>query len=200
MKHYLLLGALFLHSFLARADSWDAPRTVDYYSADSNYFVRVVPTFIPDKYYAWRNASLKKKQRYAPADTMVVHCHATLFHREGTNKQAVVVWHQNLINRVAPMQALVSNDGRYVVTLDNWASLGYGVDVVVVYDELGLMRKRVNLEAVSPFPLNRYTRSISSLWWRCGASLTNHILELCFIDQDKQRVSKQLTLPDLTPG
>lgn len=198
MKYFLLLCALFFCTSTAWADFWDSPKTVDYYSADSSYFVRVVPTFIPAKYYNWREASAKKKRRYAPTDTTIVYCHATLFHRTG--KQVEAVWHQDLINQKAPVKALVSNDGRYVVTLDNWASVGYGVDVVVVYDQHGALSKRVNLETVSPYPINQYFRSISSLWWRCGATLpNNNSLELCFVDKDKHTVSKQYTLPELTP-
>jgi hypothetical protein len=196
MKGWLLFCTLFGGPALARADSWDSPKTTDYYSADSSYFLRVVPTFVPAKYHEWLQASVKKKRRYAPTDTLMVHCHATLLHR--VSQQSVAVWHQDLINRIAPQHVLVSNDGRYVVTLDNWASLGYGLDVVVVYDEKGALRKRVQLDAVSPYPLNDYWLSISSLWWRCGAKFTDtKTVELCFLDKNKHTITKRFILPEL---
>jgi hypothetical protein len=34
---------------------------------------------------------------------------------------------------VAPVSALVSEDGAYLITFDNWHSMGYGDDVVVLY-------------------------------------------------------------------
>ena len=197
MKYWLVLCAFCSHLGSAWADSWELPKTRDYYSSDSSYLLRVVPTIIPAKYWEWQAAKPKKRSRYSPQDTTIVHCYATLFHR--VQKDLVPVWKQDLVNRIAPMHALVSNDGRYVVTLDNWASLGYGVDVVVVYDHQGAMRKRTNLESLSPYPLNQYRITVSSLWWRCGEQFVdNTTIELCFRDRAGNNTSKQYPLPELT--
>lgn len=53
--------------------------------------------------------------------------------------QRVARW--RFVNEVATVSALVANDGT-VVTFDNWHSMGYGDDVVVIYRSDGtLIRK-----------------------------------------------------------
>jgi hypothetical protein len=46
------------------------------------------------------------------------------------------------------------------VTFDNWYSMGYGVDVLAIYDDKGMLLKRHMLEDISPFPINTYEMSI----------------------------------------
>lgn len=65
----------------------------------------------------------------APRDV----CTATLYERKFLVWYAPK-WTAPLSNRVAPVSALVSDSGRYVVTFDNWDQVGYGDDVVAVYD------------------------------------------------------------------
>jgi len=167
------------------ADESRIPLPHDYYSADSNHFLRVVPLSIPAKYYQWQQAKPKRKARFSPQDTLVVACHAILYQR--TPNGPHIVWKQDLINQVAPTTVLVSNDGRYVVTFDNWSSMGYGVDVMVVYDHQGYLLKRYNLEQISPFPINLYDRTISSIWWRCETQFTApDQLSICFLTKDKR--------------
>ncbi|MCC3155816.1 hypothetical protein LJ737_01110 [Hymenobacter sp. 15J16-1T3B] len=178
------------------ADSWDLPTTYDYYSADSSYFVRIVPLLVPDKYYRWQAAKLKRKNRFSAADTVIVPCHAMLYQRTPTGPR--LIWKESLINRIAPVEALVSNDGRYVVTFDNWSSMGYGVDVMVVYNNQGHLLKRYNLEQLSPFPINQYMRSISSMWWRCDAGfVAADRIAICFQTQDKKTQNRTYSLAKL---
>ena len=191
---FLILCLLFAH--LSLADSWSPPKTKRYYSPDSSYFVDIVPQHIPTKYYAWRGAKPHKKHRFAATDTIVTPCSAAMFRLQGPD--TVKVWEQQLINRVAPLSALVSNDGHYLVTFDNWASVGYGVDVLAVYDEQGLLLKRYTLDEFSPFPLNTYRRSISSLWWMCAARLTApHQVEICFQNEKKEQKRRSFNLETL---
>ncbi|OON70715.1 hypothetical protein [Hymenobacter sp. CRA2] len=181
---------------LLLADSWAPPTTHDYYSADSSHFVRVVPLLVPDKYYQWRKAKPNRQKRFSSRDTTVVPCHAMLYRRTANGPQ--LLWQESLINRIAPVTALVSNDGRYVVTFDNWSSMGYGVDVMVVYDGQGHLLRRYNLEQLSPFPINQYMRSISSMWWRCDASIVSpERVAICFQTQDKQVQNRTYSLAKL---
>jgi len=77
-----------------------------------------------------------------------------------------ILWKRKLVNEVAPVEALVSADGSYVVTFDNWHSVGYGDDVVVIYGRSGELIRSLSLadivgaERASDFP-----RSVSSIWW-----------------------------------
>lgn len=109
-----------------------------------------------------------------------------------------LIWNENLINSIAPESAIVSNDGKYLTTFDNWASLGYGVNVLVVYDLKGMLIKRHNLEEISPFPINRYMISVSSMWWRCGAEFVDERnVKLCFLDKEKNVEIRNYSLQEL---
>jgi hypothetical protein len=57
---------------------------------------------------------------------------------------------------------------------------------MAIYDESGGLIKRYQLEDISPFPINEFQLSISSIWWRCGAKyLDNQTVEICFQDKNQ---------------
>ena len=121
---------------LSKADSWELPKVKDYFSEDSSFMLRVTPTFIPEKYYEYRYNTRKRKKRYSAQDTTVTLCYARLYQIKSQG-DTIEVWNRKLINKIAPVYALVSNDGQRVITLDNWHSMGYGLDVLAVYNENG---------------------------------------------------------------
>lgn len=70
------------------------------------------------------------------------------------------------------MDTLVTDDGKYVVTLDNWGSMGSGDDLVVIYGEHGERLNQFGIDRLLPPLYIRYLpRSVSSLRWRAGHSL-----------------------------
>lgn len=190
MRITIIISIFCLWTFELHADSWRAPRTKRYFSEDSSYMLKVVPKFIPEKYYKWVNAKPRRKKRFTQQDTTIIPCHATLYRVIGA-QDTVELWNRKLINLVAPVTVLVSNDGSRVVTLDNWHSMGYGLDVFAVYNERGDLIKRYQLDEFSVFPLNDYKFSISSIWWRCGAELLNvkRKIKLCMRTEDEQTAS-----------
>lgn len=180
-----LLAILFLTFISSRivADTWKSPETKNYFSENRKYFVKVFPTSTPEKYYKWRTAKPKKKSKFSEKDTTIILCHAILYKIEGAD--TIEIWKQKLINRIAPETVIVANDGKSIVTFNNWGSVGYGIDVMVTYDEFGGLVKRYQLEDFSPFPINHYEMSISSLWWCCGVKyIDNQKIEICFRDED----------------
>lgn len=181
------------------ADYWDPPKTRRYYSPDSSWFAEVVPLYTPVKYWTYRDAKPRRRHKFTAADTVIVPCHATMFRLQGSD--TLKVWEKQLINRVAPARVLVSTNGRYLITIDNWGSVGYGVDVLVVYDVQGNLLKRYALEDFSPFPINTYWRSISSLWWNCGLEWqAPYMLNLCFQNEQKQEKNRAFNLETLQFG
>tara|TARA_B110000483_G_C17765402_1_gene377726 strand:- start:294 stop:464 length:171 start_codon:yes stop_codon:yes gene_type:complete len=52
---------------------------------------------------------------------------------------------KKLINYISRVEALVSNNGTRIVAIDNWHSLGYGIDVFVVYNEKENWLNAINL-------------------------------------------------------
>lgn len=184
MKNYILIILTLLLADKVSADSWAPPKVKDYYNSDSTFYVRIFPQQIPDKYYKWVQASPRKKKKFQPSDTLVTPCFARMY--KVTEGEDSLIWEKKLINRVAPVTAIVSNDGKYLVTFDNWHSMGYGVDVMAYYNEKGDLIRRHMLEDISPFPINTYEISISSIWWRCGQEfIDNQRISICFVDENE---------------
>lgn len=172
-----------------KADFWDDPKVENYFSNNGEYLLTVYPTQIPKKYFAWLHTNPKKKQKFSATDTTIVHCYAILYKIVDNHK--IEVWNKQLMNRSAPVEVIISNDGKFVITFDNWHEMGYGVNVMVCYDEKGNLSRRYSLENISPFPINDYFFSVSSIVWRCGVNfISNQTIEICFIDRNKN--SKKL--------
>ena len=61
---------------------------------------------------------------------------------------------------------MVSDDGRHVVTFDNWHAVGRGDDVVAFYSA-GRQLAKYSLEQIlTPQELTRVPMTVSSMWWR----------------------------------
>ena len=197
MKKISLTTLIILFSsYWTMSDIWAPPTTKDYYNADKTYFVRIVPQTVPEKFWRWFNAKPKKKQKFNASDTTITPCHAVMFKK--TNGGDSLVWKKNLINKVTPVSAFVSVDAKYLVTFDNWHTMGYGVDVMVYYDNQGNLIKRHMLEDISPFPINTYSTSMSSIRWRCDTKfLDKNRIEICFVDENE---SKKTRIYDLDKG
>lgn len=187
---FVLLFILVLLAGKTSPDTWAPPSIRSYLSENGQFLLKVYPTEIPKNYYKWHSAKPKRKSRFSVEDTTIVHCHAILY--EINHTDTIQIWNKRLINRMAPSFAIVADDGKSVVTFDNWGSLGAGIDVMVTYGECGNMVKRYNLEEFSPFPINNYLMSISSIWWRCGAKyISNDEIEICFSD-DKENTETRI--------
>ncbi len=166
-----------LVSINVKADSWELPKVKTYYSENKEYKLIVTPQIIPDKYYEWSyyknnkypqtKKLLRKKEKFmqkvSAQDTILIPCIAELYRIN--NNDSIQIWRKPLLNDICPTYAIVANDGSSIVTLENWFSKGYGVNVFVVYNENGEAKRTYKLEEISPFPLNDYQRSISSLYW-----------------------------------
>ena len=170
-----------------RSDTWLPPKITRYFSENGNFMLKVIPRSIPGKFYEWIEAGPSEKKNFTAKDTTIVHCHA-IFYQVLGDGDTLKIWKKQLINELAPVTALVSNDGQRVVTLDNWHAMGYGVDVMAVYNELGELVKRYSLDDFTLFPLNEYSRSISSIWWRCGAEMIDNgqKIKLCMHTPDNR--------------
>ena len=183
-KLIVLFGLLTLFSTKTNADSWNSPSVARYYSDNGQFMLKIMPTFIPDKYWDWKSSKPKKRIKYTAKDTVIIKCHAFLYSIK--NKDTIEIWNKKLINDIAPVTAIISNNGKSVITFDNWSSMGYGLDVMVVYDSNGGLIKRYQLENFSPIPINDYFISISSIWWRCGVRfIDENSVEICFKDDKK---------------
>lgn len=179
----LFISLAFSFSF----DSWKWPEVRDYYSADSTFMVRVIPANIPEYLYH-RPGCKRKLNQLEKEDTTYIPSQAQLF-QITESADTLLVWKEKLINYVAPRKVIISNDGRYMVTIDNWASLGGGLDVFVVYDgKTGMLLNRYALDDFSPFPINQYMMTISSIWWSCDNYFEeNNRINICAQNENEER-------------
>jgi hypothetical protein len=160
----VFLVALFAISAAnSSADSWALPTKQRYCSANGKHCVEVDPKPIESQ-FRYFDDHVKKadnpgagtgKPGSAIATTLVRN------RREYTRGRSFP-----LLNEVAPVNALVSGDGRYIVTFDNWHAVGWGDNVIVIYRADGSVIKKYSLvDLLSQKKVDRLPRSVSSIWW-----------------------------------
>jgi len=143
LRWLLVLAGLACFSWPARADNWPLPKAEVYRSANGHFEFTVVPPDWPER----------------------GHAHGTLA-RAGQGVGKDEVWKRVLVNPVAPVSALVSDSGDYVVTFDNWFRTGLGDQVIVIYDGRGRLVASLGLEDLMPGELvEALPRSFSSIRW-----------------------------------
>lgn len=195
---YILILSGLLISMTGKADTWDNPNVKTYYSENKVFKLIITPKMTSDKYYLWdyyksnkhpqTKKILRKKEKFMRSilaqDTVLIPCTGELYRIKGTD--SVLIWKRTLLNDVCPVNARVANDGSSIVTIDNWYSTGYGVNVFVVYDDNGNAKKTYKLDEISPFSLNDYLMSISSIiWYDKIEYIENDRIELVFESRDK---------------
>jgi hypothetical protein len=127
------------------ADTWLPPTEQNYYSANQEYFLRVVPG---------DGSSPARGTLYE----VVVDAAA--------GGDALVKWSRELENPYAPVKVLVAGDGRYVVTFDDWGMVGYGPNVVVIYGPGGELSRAFALEdLLTEEEIAAVPATVSSRWW-----------------------------------
>ena len=147
------------------ADSWTLPKKQRYYSPNKKYLVEVTPKklesqlkYFEDKVNSKEDAGAEKGLKNNRA--------MGAFNVRGADGRYSKRYEFPLVNEVSPVVALVSSSGRYVVTFDNWHSVGYGDDVVVIYRSNGSLIKKYSLEdLLTEGDIETLPRSVSSIWW-----------------------------------
>ena len=150
----------------ALADEWMSPTKQAYESADHSARLTVVPRELtgPSAYFEDKTAG--HEPAGAPAGSKTTSATAILETRDASGRW-VTSWTKPLVNEVAPVDVIVASDGRGIVTLDNWHSMGYGTDTIVVYDGQGNVIRALALENVFPkWFVAAQPHSVSSIWWR----------------------------------
>jgi hypothetical protein len=156
----------------ALADSWAPPSKQTYVSADKKVRFIVDPRPLESALSYYEDKVANREPAGAPVGSKLRTATATLQLRDAAGRW-VTSWRKPLVNEIAPVDALVTNGGE-VVTFDNWASMGYGDDVIVVYDRTGTVVRKLALSELFPEWLVAAQRhSVSSIWWRGGPRVSN---------------------------
>jgi hypothetical protein len=150
---------------VAVADTWLPPETKVYESADHHLRFTVTPRDIANP-LGYFDGQVKHEnlpgQRPGSPQTFA---RGVLVRVDAANHQTML-WDRHLVNDVAPVEALVSNSGRFVVTFDDWFFVGTGDHVVVIYGEGGSIIRVLTLADILPADyIEALPRTASSLWW-----------------------------------
>jgi TonB family protein len=159
----ILLTGVFVSS--VDADTWRLPKKEKYHSPNKKFYFEVTPKnlesqlkYFQDKVDGNKNAGALDKTKENRA---IGAFYARRFDGGYSRKSKFF-----LSNEVSPVSAIVSNNGEYVVTFDNWHGVGYGDDVVVIYRSDGTMVKKFALEdLLTEGDIETFSRSTSSMSW-----------------------------------
>ncbi|MFM5932080.1 MAG: hypothetical protein ACKOPQ_14330 [Novosphingobium sp.] len=155
----LALCFLALFSRPALADSWPPPQAETTYSPNKLYRFVSTPRDIESRLAYFRAKAEGRDLPPAPP------ARGQLERLNGSQWQSV--WTTALANEVAPVSVLVSDDGKWVVTFDNWHSMGHGDNVVVIYGAEGTRVRSLRLDELMPaYFIDALAHSVSSIHWR----------------------------------
>lgn len=166
----LFVAVALLASAPASADSWMPPMRKTYLSPDKTVRLTVIPRDLEDQ-LSYFSDKVGGKEPAGQRQGGEPQARAIL---ERTNGRAwTKIWQTPLANEVAPVSALVADNGSYVVTFDNWHSAGFGDNVVVIYRTDGSQVRSMRLLDILPEDYIRaLPTSVSSIWWSGEHALT----------------------------
>lgn len=146
----------------ARADSWSAPSTEIYLSEAKSHRLSVTPSPIESGLAYFTEELRASEQGEVVERTRPL----AMLERKDDNGNWQPMWAKPLINHVAPVSALVSNDGSYFATFDNWHSVGFGENVIVLYTGEGeLVASYALTDLVSEEYIAALPSTTSSVRW-----------------------------------
>jgi len=159
---FALFGAV--NGTEVRADSWPIPGTETTISPNGVFRLTLepAPNHLVEQYFELERQSRADARPNATAK----------LERKGEGDRWNAVWSGPLANLIAPVSALVADDGRYVVTFDNWYSTGHGEDVLVIYRADGaLVRSMQLIDLVPQMYKDSLPHTVSSVRWLKGAEI-----------------------------
>ena len=159
VKKYFILALLLFNTICTFADYWlKYPKTIVAYSQNKEYMLKVYSVGTDSHHSYEYQRQVKKrivKETFMP-------CYAVLYRI--LNSDTIEIWNKPLVNLPLPVEAIVANDGKSVITIDNWGTRGL-IHTLVIYGEDGELIKDFELKDISPFPLEQYWQTISSIHW-----------------------------------
>jgi hypothetical protein len=167
-KFRILVSCLFLLAWAghARADSWAPPEVRNYLSANQSWRLTVHPRSFTNALDFFTDKVCGREPAGAPPRSGDRTARAVMEKSDGKGGWTRI-WAAPLVNEVAPVEAIVSDDGLYSVTFDNWHSMGRGDNVVAIYDSRGQIVRSLTLTDFLPENyVTALPRSVSSTDWR----------------------------------
>ncbi len=175
----LTIAAVFVASTAVIADSWMPPSTEIFLSANQKSRVTITPRDLDSPLEYFRDKVNEKEDPGLPQDARNLQALAVVEMKSDTGEW-VFVWKTDLVNEIAPVSAIVSDDGSHLVTFDNWHSVGYGPSAIVYYNQKEGLKRQFDLSYFLPtYYIEALPRSVSSRSWKKGdATIEGDILRL----------------------
>lgn len=165
------------------ADSWRLPETETVYSKNRQFAVSIIPKQLAGQLEYFED-KVEGRADAGAVEGVANNWPRALFYSVDPNQQLNLVAEFKLVNEVAPVTALVSDDGQYLATFDNWHSRGYGNDTIVIYRTDGSLVRSMALEDVlTAKDIEMLPRSVSSIQWSA-----EH-----YIDEDRHLLVLRIT-------
>jgi predicted enzyme related to lactoylglutathione lyase len=172
----------------ASADEWPISHIKKFYSNNCEYLLEITPSIKPDRYWEWKRASIEEKKYYSEIDTIIIPCYATLYKLYESGKSQIRKI--PLLNEDSPVSAIVADNGGTFVTFDEWGGVGYGENVMVVYN-FAVAERRYSLREISPFSITSYYTTVSLIYWfRERKYIEDNLIEICFEDEDENQITR----------
>ncbi len=179
-RYFILFFLLFITTGLS-ADTWKNPEIIVAFSQNREYMLKVYPIKYPENYYTRK---YKRQYKKGIIKDTIVPCHAVLY--KISNLDTIEIWNKPLVNKESPVNVIVADDGKSIVTFDNWHWIGRS-HTMVIYGQNGNIIRDYELKEISPFPLDTYLHSISSVFWGCkGKYIDNNRVEVCFENENNE--------------
>ncbi len=160
------LTILCIFPIVTHADTWAMPKERSVCSVNNKYCLKVIPKKLTNQLDYFGDKVDEKENAGADKGAKNNKCRGIFYVRDA-NGILRKRWEIDLLNEVAPVDVLVSDQGDYVITFDNWHSVGYGDDVVAIYSATsGKLIKNFGLsEFLTEHDIHSLPRSTSSIWW-----------------------------------
>lgn len=165
-KLTLFLIVIFALAASANADTWALPQEQTVCSENDKFCIKIVPKKLESQLSYFKDKVDGRNDAGADKKIEENYCKGVFYARDAGGRLHEK-WKIKLVNEVSPVTILVSNDGDYVVTFDNWHGVGYGEEVVVIYDASkgDLIRKMGLSDFLTENDIASLPMSVSSIWW-----------------------------------
>jgi len=177
-----IITLVLLFSFIGiiKADIWFTPEITFYKSQNGIFELKVVPSsYTTDPLF---ENEIKNDS-----------CVGTLYKYEGSD--TILIWSKKLINEDCPLNAIVSNDGNFVVTFDDW--YGSSINAVVIYNNKGMLLKKFGLYDIVPRGII-FEESSTQIFWggkhKFSENNSHLVLEISAIKNLKKAKEKSTPL------
>ncbi len=148
------------------ADRWNLPEKRTVCSKNNKYCLKIIPKKLTTQLDYFQDKVGGKENAGADSKINKNVCRG-IFSIRDDNGILRKRWEINLVNEVSPVSVLISDQGDYIVTFDNWHGVGYGNDVVAIYGTTNgrLIRKFGLSDFLTESDIQELPASTSSIHW-----------------------------------